>query len=211
MLLSVIIPVYNEKRTIGEIIKQVKQVEIDKEIIVVDDASTDGTRELLQNLKDPLTRIFLQPVNQGKGAAVRQGINYARGEYIIIQDADLEYTPQDYLKLLEPIKKSGVSVVYGSRFVQVTTRSSFIHRLGNFFLTLTTNLLYGANLSDMETCYKMIRADILRGLKLKSRRFELEPEITAKLLKRGFKITEVPRAERNPNRPDSSQRDCRVK
>ncbi len=193
MKLSVIIPVYNEESTIQEILRQVRAVELAHEIIIVDDGSTDRTRELLKaEESQPGTIVIYQPVNQGKGVAVRTGIERATGDIILIQDADLEYDPRDYAVLIRPIVEGRVKVVYGSRFLGPRKAMLFWHMLGNKMLTLVTNILYNTILSDMETCYKVFRADVIKGMPLHSRRFELEPEITAKVLKRGHRIFEVP-------------------
>lgn len=193
MKLSVIIPVYNEESTIQEILRQVRAVELAHEIIIVDDGSTDRTRELLKaEESQPGTIVIYQPVNQGKGVAVRTGIERATGDIILIQDADLEYDPRDYAVLIRPIVEGRVKVVYGSRFLGPRKAMLFWHMLGNKMLTLVTNILYNTILSDMETCYKVFRADVIKGIPLHSRRFELEPEITAKVLKRGHRIFEVP-------------------
>lgn len=192
MKLSVIIPVYNEKATIAELIEQVKRVPLDKQIIVVDDCSVDGSREILQQAASPQVAVYFHQTNQGKGAAVRTGLEHATGDYVIIQDADLEYDPREYPKLIEPILAGQADVVYGSRFMGQIRDMSLIQRIGNRFLTLLTNLLYGTSLSDMETCYKLAPTKVMRSLKLRSRAFEFEPEVTAKLLKRGCRIVEVP-------------------
>ena len=190
--LSVIMPVYNEGSTIREIIRRVVKLPIDKELIIVDDGSSDETLRVLRGISEPGIRILFHGRNRGKGAAIRTGLEEATGEFTIIQDADLEYDPQDYLLLLTPILSGEAEVVYGSRFRGEYKDFSSLHWLGNKFLTLTTNLLYRSHLSDMETCYKLFRTDILKTIKFHSNRFDFEPEITAKLLRRGIKIIEVP-------------------
>lgn len=192
MKLTVIIPAYNEKATILEILARVRGVDLDKEIIIVDDGSTDGTREILAGLRGDDVQIVLHPKNLGKGAAIRTAVQRATGDYVIIQDADLEYDPNEYADLLRPIEEGRADVVYGSRFQGNLKRMSTVQRIGNIFLTLLTNVLYRTTLSDMETCYKVIPRDVLQGLKLESRGFEFEPEVTAKLLRRRYRIVEVP-------------------
>ncbi len=192
MILSVIIPAYNEAETIREIVERVRQVGVEKEIIVVDDGSTDGTTKILESLQSPGVMTAFHERNQGKGAAIRTGIERATGDFVIIQDADLEYDPNEYPNLLGPLLAGQADVVYGSRFLGRLERMSPVQWLGNRFLTLTTNLLYGTALSDMETCYKVIPTRILKDIKLESRGFEFEPEITAKLLRRGYRILEIP-------------------
>jgi glycosyltransferase involved in cell wall biosynthesis len=190
---SVVIPVYNEERTIREIIAQVQAVPIEKEIIVVDDRSTDGTMDALKEMaRNGDIRLFRHKVNKGKGAACRSGIKQITGEVVIIQDADLEYDPADYPTLLAPIIKGRSKVVYGSRFLGPHKAMYFWHTVGNKMLTLITNLLFDTTLTDMETCYKVFTADIAHGIKLKSNRWGFDPEITAKILKKGHRIYEVP-------------------
>jgi glycosyltransferase involved in cell wall biosynthesis len=196
MKLSIVMPVYNEQQTLSEILKQVRDVElegIEKEIIVVDDGSTDGSRDILATeAAAGDLQILYHHQNRGKGAAVRTAIEHASGDLILIQDADLEYDPRDYPNLVRPIIEGRVAVVYGSRFLGPRKAMLFWHMLGNKLLTLTTNILYNAILSDMETCYKCFRADVIKDMPLHARRFEFEPEITAKVLKRGHRIFEVP-------------------
>ena len=191
------IPVYNERDTLEEIVRQVRAVQlegVEKEFIAVDDGSTDGSKEILEKLAGaPDFHAFFHETNRGKGAAIQTAISQARGDILLIQDADLEYDPRDYPELLRPIQEGRISVVYGSRFLGGPRKTMFFfHMLGNKFLTLVTNILYDTILSDMETCYKIFRAEVVEGIKLRSRRFNLEPEITAKILKRGYRIHEVP-------------------
>jgi glycosyltransferase involved in cell wall biosynthesis len=194
--LSVLMPVFNERSTLGEILSQVRAVElpdIDKEIIVVDDGSTDGSAEILDSeAQGGDLRVFHHEKNRGKGAAIRTAIEQATGDILLIQDADLEYDPRDYPTLIRPILEGRVDVVYGSRFLGPRKAMLFWHMLGNKLLTLTTNILYNTILSDMETCYKCFRAEVVKDIPLRAKRFELEPELTAKILKRGHRIFEVP-------------------
>jgi len=195
MKLSIIMPVYNERNTVQEILRRVRAVdlgEIAKEIIAVDDGSTDGTGDILKLEEDSTTRILRHEENQGKGAAIRTALPYATGDWIVIQDADLEYDPDDYRALLAPTLKKKAEVVYGSRFTGEHRNMLFWHMMGNKFLNLVTNILYNTTLSDMETCYKLIWRNALEGIEIKSNRFGFEPEVTAKLLKKKFRIYEVP-------------------
>ncbi len=192
--LSVIIPCYNEQSTISQIIERVRAVKLASEIIVVDDGSTDGTRETLAgiDLGDDV-KIILHERNMGKGAAVQTGFRTATGDVFLIQDADLEYDPRDYPVLLKPIEEGISKVVYGSRFLGGPRKAMFFwNMIANRSLTLVTNVLYNAILSDMETCYKVFRAEVVREIPLRSHRFDFEPEVTAKVLKRGYRIYEVP-------------------
>lgn len=196
--LSVVIPVYNEQATIGEVIDKVCSVDlgpISKEIIVSDDGSTDGSAQVLQEYSQSLPELITvhtSPINLGKGAAVRLGMSYATGDIIIVQDADLELDPNEYIQIIEPIVAGQADVVYGSRFLGKSDKIRLRTRLANRFLTTLTNLLYGARLSDMETAYKAFRREVVQGLKLRCVRFDFEPEITAKLLLAGHVIHEVP-------------------
>ena len=194
MKLSVVIPVYNEKNTIKDLIRKVDSVISDKEIIIVDDYSTDGTREILKSLEDNNRyRIFFHDKNMGKGAALRTGFKYVSGDIVIIQDADLEYDPREYEKLITPIIEGNADVVFGSRFLAGPHRVLlFWHYLGNKFLTTLSNIFTNLNLTDMETCYKVFKKEVLNGINLKSNRFGFEPEFTVKIAKRRYRIYEVP-------------------
>ena len=212
--LSVVMPVYNERATVEQILQRVQAVEIEKEIIIVDDGSTDGTREFLQALAQtsvghnpasttlPATgslirtdniRVFLQEKNRGKGAALRRGFQEACGEIVLVQDADLEYDPQDYHKLLEPILRGAADVVYGTRFRGGSHRVLFFwHSVGNKFLTTLSNMSTNLNLSDVWTCYKAFKREVLQKIELKEDRFGFEPEVTAKVAKGGWRVYEIP-------------------
>lgn len=206
-------PVYNERATLEDIVQRVQAVDLtvnlnsgntgvlgpitlEREIVLVDDGSTDGTREILDQWRadpPPNMQIIYHEHNLGKGAALRTGFQHATGDIMIVQDADLEYDPRDYVKLLEPLLEGRAPVVYGSRFLGGPRAAmSLSHTLGNQVLTIITNVLYGTSLSDMETCYKCFRRDVIDGINLRSRAFEIEPELTAKILKRGYVIFEVP-------------------
>lgn len=191
--LSVIIPCYNEVQTIEEVVQAVLATELVDEIIIVDDGSTDGTRDILPKLKNESVRIIYHEKNQGKGAAVSTGFKTAKGDVFLIQDADLEYDPRDYPQLLKPILEGKAKVVYGSRFLGGPRKTMFFwNMVANKILTLCTNILYNTILSDMETCYKVFRAEVVKNITIRSKRFDVEPEITAKVLKQGIRIYEVP-------------------
>jgi glycosyltransferase involved in cell wall biosynthesis len=194
--LSVVVPVFNERNTLVEIVRRMRHVQlpegIDREIIVVDDGSSDGTREVLKQLGDSTVRVVMHQQNRGKGAAVRTGFQHATGDYVLVQDADLEYDPDDWPKLLNPVLRGKARVVYGSRFTGERRNMLFLHWVGNRFLSLVTNVLYNTTLSDMETCYKLIDKKLLDELDLRADKFDIEPEITAKILKRKIRIYEVP-------------------
>jgi glycosyltransferase involved in cell wall biosynthesis len=194
MNITVLIPAYNEKNTIREILRRVQATQVASEIVIVDDGSTDGTRDILRELdgQEPL-RVFFHERNKGKGAAVRTGILQARGDVVIIQDADLEYDPRDYPALLKPLQENIADVVYGSRFLGGARRPIlFWNMVANKILTLVTNILYNNILTDMETGYKVFRREVVLSIPLHARRFEFEPEFTAKVLKRKVRIFEVP-------------------
>lgn len=194
MKLSVVIPVYNECKTIHEIIQRVKDVDIEKEIILVDDYSTDGTRDILKKEieKDPICAVFYHEKNMGKGAALRSGFAHVTGDVVVIQDADLEYDPNEYHKLIKPIVDGKADVVYGSRFLGSDEKRVlfFWHSVGNKILTLLSNMFTNLTLTDMETCYKMFTADVIKNITIKENRFGFEPEITAKIAKRRYRIYE---------------------
>ncbi len=204
MKLSIVIPVYNEGKTIREILDKVRIADIgniEKEIVVVDDFSTDGSKEILRDeekrgikasLESVQFKVFYHERNMGKGAAIRTALGYVTGDLVIIQDADLEYDPEDYIRLITPVLKGKADVVYGSRFTGERRNMFFWHWVGNRFLTLITNILYNTTLSDMETCYKLLRKEVIKGIRIRSNRFNFEPEITAKVLKKNIKIYEVP-------------------
>ena len=196
--LSIIIPAYNEEKTILKVISRVKNAKlgnIKKEVIVVDDFSADRTKKVLSKLKNKGLKIFFHEKNMGKGAAIRTALKHATGDIMLIQDADLEYDPKEYGKLLKPIIDGKAKVVYGSRLASIRKnlkKMYKLHYLGNLFLTAITSVLYGANITDMETGYKVFKKEVIRNISLKAKRFDFEPEITAKILKKGYKITEVP-------------------
>ena len=196
MNLSVVIPVYNERETLAEIVQAVLATEMAYEIILVDDGSKDGTRDLypqIEALAPTIIRVILHEKNLGKGGALQTGFRAATGDIIIIQDADLEYDPRDYPAMIRPIVEGKAAVVYGSRFRGGPSKTMFfMNMVGNKFLTLMANILYNTILTDIETCYKAFRADVIKGIPIRSRGFDFEPEITAKVLKRGHRIYEVP-------------------
>ncbi len=199
MKISILMPVYNEMKTIADVIELVRNVHMDKEIVLVDDCSSDGTREFLkEQFGDGKAeiKVLYHEKNQGKGAAIRTALAHAEGDYIIVQDADLEYSPQDMVRMSEVVDRTGAEAVYGSRFLDSWKVTSFPHFLVNKSLTALTNILFGGNLTDMETCYKMVRKDLMKSLDIRANKFEFEPEVTAKLLTRGVKIEEIPVAYR---------------
>ena len=194
--LSIIIPVFNERATVEKIVRKVKNVSLscEKEIVLVDDGSLDGTREILEKMaaEDASVTVLFHEKNRGKGSAVKTGLSKITGDFTIIQDADLEYDPEDYQRLIVPVLKDKAVVVYGSRFTGEHRNMFFWHLLGNRFLSLVTNILYNTTISDMETCYKLFQTAILKSITLKSKKFDFEPEVTAKVLKKGIRIYEVP-------------------
>ncbi len=192
--LTVIVPVYNERATVAEIVRRVRaaDVPLTVDVVVVDDGSNDGTDKVLAAIEDSTVRVVSHERNSGKGAAIRTGLAHARGDLVVIQDADLEYDPDDWPRLLEPVLKHKAVVVYGSRFTGERKNMLPLHWVGNRFLSLVTNVLYSSTLSDMETCYKLFDRRVLEGITVVSNRFDFEPEITAKVLRRGYRIYEVP-------------------
>ncbi len=197
--LSILIPVFNEARTLRELLAQVDAAAVaglQRELIIVDDGSTDGTREILEHLDGLQTpfRVVFHGQNMGKGAAIRTALTYATGDLVLVQDADLEYDPRDYEDLVTPILRGRADVVYGSRLRggKPVRDFSLLYLWGNKFVTLATNLLYGAALTDMETCYKVFRADVIKNIQIRANRFDFEPEVTAKVLRRGYKLVELP-------------------
>jgi glycosyltransferase involved in cell wall biosynthesis len=191
--LSIVIPCYNERATIAELLERVRAVDLEKQIIVVDDGSTDGTRDLLaEQARRGDVEVYLMSRNSGKGAAVQEGLRHLSGDIVIIQDADLEYDPADYPILLRPIQTGRSKVVYGSRFIGEHRAMYFWHSLGNQLLTLVTNVLFDTTLTDMETCYKVFTSEVARSLKLREPRWGFDPEITSQVLKMGHRIYEVP-------------------
>jgi glycosyltransferase involved in cell wall biosynthesis len=193
-LLTVIVPVFNERTTVTEIVRRMRRVPLsmDLEIIIVDDCSSDGTDKILSAMEDSTVRVIRHNVNQGKGAAIRTGLEVARGDLVLIQDADLEYDPDDWPRLIAPMLRGKALVVYGSRFTGERKNMLFWHWVGNRTLSLVTNILYNTTISDMETCYKLFDRKVLEGITIVSNRFDFEPEITAKVLRRGHRIYEVP-------------------
>jgi len=192
--LSVIVPVFDERNTVVEIVRRMRVVDlpVDLEIVMVDDGSTDGTRDVLRQLADSTVRVVTHDQNRGKGAAIRNGLEHVTGDLVLVQDADLEYDPEDWPKLLNPMMRGKAQVVYGSRFTGERRNMLFLHWVGNRFLSLVTNVLYNTTLSDMETCYKLFDRTVLEGITLRAMRFEFEPEVTAKILRKGIRIYEVP-------------------
>jgi glycosyltransferase involved in cell wall biosynthesis len=194
--LSIIVPVYNEEKTVEQIIKKLISLRLlnwEKEIIIVDDASSDDTNKILASMaeKDQF-EVMQHKINKGKGTAILTGIQKSKGDYIVIQDADLEYDPQDILELLQVVDETGAKAVYGTRFTEKAKDMVPFHREANLFLTFLTNILYGSEITDMETCYKLLQRDLLLSLNLKAKKFDFEPEVTAKILKKGITIKEVP-------------------
>jgi glycosyltransferase involved in cell wall biosynthesis len=191
-LVSVVMPVYNERTTIDEIVRRVLAVPLRTQLIVVDDGSNDGTSEILDALRQELRFTLLRQANEGKGAALRRGFAEVAGDLVVIQDADLEYSPEEYPQLIELICRDKADVVYGSRFLGRHRVFLFTHYLGNRLVTFATNVLYNTMLTDMETCYKVMRVEVLRSMTLRSNGFGIEPELTAKIFKRGYRVYEVP-------------------
>jgi glycosyltransferase involved in cell wall biosynthesis len=193
-LLSIVIPVYNEEATVARVISRVAALPLNSELVIIDDCSTDKTREILSLVADlPQVQVVLKEKNAGKGAALRTGFEHAQGDFIIVQDADLEYDPRDIPPIIQPLVRGEADIVYGSRFIgDVVHDKSFIHRLGNAVLTQASNLFSGLKLTDMETCYKAFTREAMEAVNIEQERFGIEPEITAKLARRGFRFKEVP-------------------
>jgi glycosyltransferase involved in cell wall biosynthesis len=192
--LSVLVPVYNERNTVGEILRRMRRVElpVDLEIVVVDDGSVDGTDKVLAALEDSTVRVLTHATNQGKAACIRTALAVAQGDLVLVQDADLEYDPDDWPSLVAPILKGRAKVVYGSRFMGERATVTYWSHLGTRFLSLITDVLYNTNLSDLQTCYKLFDRTVLDGITIESERFDFEPEVTAKVLRQGYRIYEVP-------------------
>jgi glycosyltransferase involved in cell wall biosynthesis len=211
MRLSVIIPVYNEEQTIHEVLERVAAVDlgaIEKEIVIANDGSTDGTRRAIDERHLPAdlpVHVYHSPINLGKGAAVRMGLAFATGDILLVQDADLELDPNEYTQLIAPILEGRADVVYGSRFLVPTTKVALKSRAANRFLTLLTNILFGGRLTDMETAYKVMRREALQGIRLRTVGFDIEPELTARLLRAGRRIVEVP-ISYNPRSADEGKK-----
>lgn len=193
-LLSIVIPVYNEEATVARVVSRVAALPLNSELVIVDDCSTDGTRAILDLVKDlPQIQVIKKDKNAGKGAALRTGFEHATGDFIIVQDADLEYDPRDIPPIIQPLIRGEADIVYGSRFIgEVVHDKSFVHRLGNWVLTQSSNLFSGLNLTDMETCYKAFTREAMEAVDIEQKRFGIEPEITAKLARQGFRFKEVP-------------------
>lgn len=211
MRLSVIIPVYNEEQTIHEVLERVAAVDlgpIEKEIVIANDGSTDGTRRVIDDRQLPPNlpvHVYHSPINLGKGAAVRMGLAFASGDILLVQDADLELDPNEYAELIAPLLDGRADVVYGSRFLRPTSKVALRSRAANRFLTLLTNLLFGGRLTDMETAYKVMRREALQGIRLRTVGFDIEPELTARLLRAGRRIVEVP-ISYNPRSADEGKK-----
>ena len=193
-LLSIVIPVYNEEATVARVVSRVAALPLNSELVIVDDCSTDGTRAILDLVKDlPQIQVIKKDKNAGKGAALRTGFEHATGDFIIVQDADLEYDPRDIPPIIQPLIRGEADIVYGSRFIgEVVHDKSFVHRLGNWVLTQSSNLFSGLKLTDMETCYKAFTREAMEAVDIEQKRFGIEPEITAKLARQGFRFKEVP-------------------
>lgn len=193
-VVSIVIPVYNEEATVARVVSRVAALPLNSELVIVDDCSTDGTRAILERVANlPQVQVILKDKNAGKGAALRTGFNSATGDFIIVQDADLEYDPRDIPPIIEPLLRGEADIVYGSRFIgDVVHDKSFIHRLGNWVLTQSSNLFSGLKLTDMETCYKAFTREAIATVEIEQERFGIEPELTAKLARRGFRFKEVP-------------------